>query len=261
MKRMSNKINCINKYDESHKFRTNSKNMDLDSLDDVGNDKYYKSQKHCINAKNLYQDALYYVDNNECSKAKNIFKLAIKNYNYIPAMIEISKLYIHNNKYNKAEKYYQKSANLGDINSLYLLGELYRKYIKNEEKALEYYNRAANKNNFEAICVLRDFYISSYHNCSSDNNDYLKKARKLCLMAIKHNKGTSKDIDTYDQLFDVVVSNKNFIDSKYLNLKIFANSEFSKYKNEQYRKYIYVIITLLIFIIFFQNITTYIVNK
>lgn len=67
---------------------------------------------------------------------------------------------IQEKNYDKAIKYYEKSVEMGNIDSLRYLGYYYGEIIKNNEKMVEYYLSAVTKGDIISMRLLGDYYES-----------------------------------------------------------------------------------------------------
>lgn len=99
----------------------------------------------------------------------------------------IGVFYFKEKKYKKALEYYNKAKDLGDLTSIYNIGEMYRigqGVEKDYSKALEYFQESINKGNMESLVSIGQMYEEG--NLGPKDN---KKALEFYLLAAKANCG------------------------------------------------------------------------
>ena len=117
---------------------------------------------------------VYHLGLKEYDKAEKYYLKAIEKGN-VDALFNIGNLYSDQKEYDKAEKYYLKAIEKGNVDALFNIGNLYSDQ-KEYDKAEKYYLKAIEKGNVDALFNIGNLY--------SDQKEY-DKAEKYYLKAIE----------------------------------------------------------------------------
>ena len=121
----------------------------------------------------------------------NIFQNAKKG--DADAQCKLAKQYFSNNEYDKAFEWYEKSANGGNIESYYILANLYyygKGTEKNSIKAIEWFEKSANRGNIRAQISRGIIY---YYKILGMNRKYESLIQWLVPLYIKDKNSNAKN--------------------------------------------------------------------
>ncbi|TYQ16598.1 UNVERIFIED_CONTAM: TPR repeat protein [Acetivibrio alkalicellulosi] len=119
----------------------------------------------------------YHVEKKEYKKAEEYYKKA-EEQGDVGALLNLGVLYKNEYKeYKKAEEYYKKAEEQGDVKALLNLGILYKNEYKEYKKAEEYYKKAEEQGDVRALLDLGVLYDDIYKDYKKAE-EYYKKAEE-----------------------------------------------------------------------------------